>query len=477
MARPSQLLLQKFPFQPTQGQLRLFALVDEFLEKKGEKPAVLVLRGYAGTGKTTLVSALVKVLPDFDYKSMLLAPTGRAAKVMSGYSGRAAFTVHKIIYKSGAEEGSGHLSFQMQKNYSKQTVFLVDEASMLSEEASFGKRGLLTDLFGFVFQHPSNKLILIGDGAQLPPVGQEQSPALDVSYLQRTFRAEILSCELTEVMRQEQDSGILVNATALRMLLAQSPPVIKFETGRFRDIFKMNGSRMEDGLRYAYDKFGVEHTIVICRSNKNAVMYNQYIRRAIRFAEDELEAGDVLMVVKNNYALTNEEIPGGFLANGDFVEVQKIISFEEMYGFRFATVRLGLVDYPETESFETKIILDTLHTSTPALSPEQNRDLYSKVLEDYQDLALTKERNGALRKDPYLQALQVKFAYALTCHKAQGGQWKAVFVDQGYLKDEPLETGFVRWLYTAITRASEELYLVNFHSRFFVGQNVNGQDS
>jgi ATP-dependent exoDNAse (exonuclease V) alpha subunit len=308
----------------------------------------------------------------------------------------------------------------------------------------------------------------VGDGAQLPPVGREQSPALDKTYLQSTFQLSVLDLELTEVMRQERDSGILMNATKLRQQLAQELPEIQFETSRFPDIFKMTGERMEDGLRYAYEKYGMENTIVICRSNKNAVMYNAYIRRTIRFAEEELEPGDLVMVVKNNYALDKEEIPGGFLANGDFLEVQKIISFEEMYGLRFATVRLKPVDYPEIEAFQAKIILDTLHEATTSLSQEQSLKLYHQVLEDYQDLANKKDRNEALRKDPYLQALQVKFAYALTCHKSQGGQWKAVFVDQGYLPDDKVDAGYVRWLYTAITRATSELFLVNFHPKFFV---------
>ncbi|UII27266.1 AAA family ATPase [Fulvivirga maritima] len=466
MPRPSQILKNKFPFEPTPGQLRLFEQVDRFLEEKREK-SVLIIKGYAGTGKTTVVSTLTQVLPLFNSKFVLMAPTGRAAKVMSQYAHRVAFTIHKRIYKQVGNETEGP-SFQRQKNYSKNTVFIVDEASMINEDRSYGSRGLLSDLFDFVFSEESNKLILIGDDAQLPPVGQLISPALDKDYLEGAYSASVHHAMLTEVMRQEGDSGILMNATGLRNLLSTEKPQIQFTTKGHQDIFKMTGERMEDGLRYAYDNFGMENTIIICRSNKLANNYNQYIRNRIHFYESELEVGEMLMIVKNNYLFTPDDVPGSFLANGDFVEVMKIVSFEEMYGYRFATLHLRMVDYPTETTFEAKVILDTLHSETPSLTSEQNRELYEAVSEDYQDLASVRERREAIKKDPYMNALQVKFAYALTCHKSQGGQWNAVFVDQGYLKEDGIDAEYVRWLYTAVTRATDQLFLVNFNKKMFV---------
>ena len=330
MAKPSEILASKFPFEPTKGQLRLFDLFDDFiLKEKLDKPTLLI-RGYAGTGKTTMVSAVVKMLPYFNFKYVLLAPTGRAAKVMSGYSKRAAFTIHKKIFHQVAEPGGG-LKFKRQNNYHTNTIFIVDEASMLSDQSDFGKNGLLTDLVDFVFAKENNRLLLIGDVAQLPPVGSTESPALEVDYLRANFKMEAESLELTEVMRQEQESGILHNATNLRNELTKDKFQPRFSTTPFDDIFKMTGERLEDGLRYAYDKYGTENTVIICRSNKNAVQYNQYIRRSIQFREDELEAGDILMIVRNNYFFLPENAPAGFLANGDFVEVQKIVRFEEFY--------------------------------------------------------------------------------------------------------------------------------------------------
>ena len=466
MPNPSDILKNKFPFTPTPGQLRLFSQVDEFLKEKDEK-SVLVIKGYAGTGKTTVVSTLTQVLPLFNKKFVLLAPTGRAAKVMSQYAKRVAFTIHKRIYKQVGDASEGP-AFKKQKNYAKNTVFIVDEASMIHEDKSFGSRGLLSDLIQFVFSEESNKLILIGDNAQLPPVGQLISPALDKDYLESGYGVSVHHSLLTEVMRQEGDSGILMNATDLRNQLEKDKPEILFSTKGHKDIYKMTGEKMEDGLRYAYDNFGMENTIIICRSNKLANNYNQYIRNRIHFYESELEAGEILMIVRNNYVFTPDDVPGSFLANGDFVEVMKIVNFEEMYGFRFATLELRMLDYQSETSFAAKVILDTLHSESPSLNSDQNRELYEAIMEDYQDLASVKERREAMRKDPYLNALQVKFAYALTCHKSQGGQWNAVFVDQGYLKEDGIDTEYVRWLYTAITRATDQLFLVNFNKKMFV---------
>ncbi len=466
LAKPSEALQKKFPFDPTKGQLTLFKLLDDFILDKTSKKPTLVIKGYAGTGKTSVVTSLVQVLKYYNYKSLLLAPTGRAAKVMAHYASRKAFTIHKIIYK--LKQDDEKLVFRKQKNYHKNTIFIVDEVSMVSDVAEFGAKSVLADLMQYVFEEPSNKLILIGDNAQLPPVGQSESPALQLDKLVSDYKLSLNAVEFTEVMRQEQNSGILINATQLREKIRANKLEIFFETKRFKDIFKMQSQRMEDGLRYAYDKFGVENTTVICRSNKSAVQYNQYIRRTIHFYENELEAGDFLMIVRNNYAILPEDSQAGFLANGDFVEIMKVGLIEEIHGFRFATLNLRLVDYPEEPIFEAKVTLDTLYSNTTSLSSEENRKLYHAVLEDYTDLVNNKERLKALKNDPYLNAIQVKFAYALTCHKSQGGQWNAVFLDQGYLTEDMINKDYLRWLYTAITRATNELYLINFKPEFFV---------
>ncbi|OOG77171.1 ATP-dependent RecD-like DNA helicase [Algoriphagus sp. A40] len=465
--KPSVLLGRYFPFAPTTGQAEFFRKMDDFLMKSPSEKPVFVLKGYAGTGKTSVISALVKVLPHLDMRSLLLAPTGRAAKVMSNYSGRGAYTIHKIIYKPKGDPGTMGGGFILQKNYYKDTVFMVDESSMLADDGGMSGN-LLWDLIQYVFSGKDNRLLMIGDTAQLPPVGSEYSPALDAGYLLRHYRLEADQIELWEVMRQRLESGILFNATALRDQLLQQEPKVKIQTGTFRDIFKMTSERLEDGLRYAYEKYGTENSTIVTRSNKAAVQYNLYIRRAIHFYEDEITAGDLLMIVKNNYTYMAESEKVNFLANGDMVEVMKIRGFEEMYGLRFATLELRLLDYPEEPFFEAKVILDTLYSPSPSLTREQYRSLYDLVSQDYADVANKTERMEFIRKDPYLNALQVKFAYALTCHKAQGGQWKAVFVDQGYLQEDQVDRDFVRWLYTAITRATEELYLVNFSPTFFV---------
>jgi ATP-dependent exoDNAse (exonuclease V) alpha subunit len=440
--------------------------MDDFLTEKSQKNT-FILKGYAGTGKTSVLAALVKALPSMNIRPLMLAPTGRAAKVMGGYAGKTGFTIHKIIYKPlNTNSGEG---FSLQKNYYQNTLVIVDEASMLADDQGSGNH-LLRDLLDFVFEQHSNRLLLIGDDAQLPPVGSEKSPALDGGYLAHHFRLNVKETILTDVMRQQADSGILYNATNLRNELIKKQPQIYFFCKAFKDFFRMSGERLEDGLRYAYEKFGVDETIIITRSNKMGVQYNQYIRRTIFFYEEEISPGDRLMIVKNNYTYMEESEKINFLANGDFAEVMKIRSFEELYDLRFATVELRLVDYPDEPYFEAKIILDTLYSPTPGLEPEKWVKLRSQVLEDYSDLSSKSEIRESLRKDPYLNALQVKFAYALTCHKSQGGQWAAVFVDQGFLTDEQLDRLYIRWLYTAMTRAKEQLFMVNFHGKFFINE-------
>ena len=465
----AQLLAKRFPYKPTSGQIEFFEKIGAFIvnEAPEHNRDCFLLRGYAGTGKTTLISSLIGVLPRFGYKSVLLAPTGRAAKVMSNYAKKPAQTIHKKIYRQVADPGSGSLHFQRQKNYHEDTLFIVDEASMISDDADFGGKGLLTDLIEFVFENKGNKLMLVGDTAQLPPVGRDGSPALDADFVARSFNMSVYEQELTEVMRQEESSGILANATQLRNELAMPEPTIRLNTRSYRDTFTMPQTRLEDGIQYAYRKFGRENTVILCRSNKTAVQYNQFIRRMINQSEDELDAGDMLMIARNNYTTLEEDSPAGFLANGEFAEVLKVRKREELHGLRFATVTLRLVDYEEQPEFDAKIILDTLHSATPALGQTESRALYDSVQKDYLYIKTKKERAEAVRRDTYLNALQVKFAYALTTHKAQGGQWSAVFVDQGYLPDPTVTHEFVRWLYTAMTRATDELYLMNFSPQFF----------
>lgn len=467
---PSEQLRKKFPFKPTNGQLRFFDQLDDFLiEEKGLEryQDCFLLTGYAGTGKTTIISTVIKVIAEYGYKSVLLAPTGRAAKVMSSYSQKIALTIHKKIYKQTSDAFSGNMSFSRQKNYHTNTLFIIDEASMITDDADFGNRSLLDDLIAFVFENTGNKLLLVGDIAQLPPVGKDLSPALDKVYLEQNYDLSVFAEELTEVMRQDERSGILFNATQLRTQLKSETPQVEINTKSFKDLFRMTGEKLEEGMHYAFNKFGAENVIILTRSNKAAVQYNEYIRRIIHFAEDELDAGDRLMIVRNNYTVLEEDSPAGFLANGDFIELLKIRRTEEMHGFRFADVSIRLTDYDKQPPFDAKILLDTLHTTTPSMPAEDNKKLYDRVVADYADIASKKERMEAIRKDPYLNALQVKFAYALTCHKSQGGQWSAVFIDQGYLPNDQVNTEFIRWLYTAITRATDEVFLMNFHPDFF----------
>ncbi len=398
---------------------------------------------------------------------MLLAPTGRAAKIMSQYSGRQAFTIHKRVFQQNTDPESGQWQFSRQKNYHHKTVFIVDEASMLQDNANYGQSSILADLLAYVFENGDNKLILIGDTAQLPPVGESESPALSGAFLSGKHQLKVWEYELTEVMRQDAGSGILLNATHLRDTIRKNALHIQFKTNGYPDVYKMTGEKLEEGLRYAYDKFGNEGTIIVCRSNKAAVMYNAYIRRQIYFYEEEIDAGDVIMVVKNNYHFLSKDAASGFIANGDFAEVRKIVSLEENYGFRFATLSLQLVDYPDSPPFEAKVHLETLHSNAPSLDAERHKQLYEAVRQDYADITTKKGLREALAQDDYLQALQIKFAYALTCHKAQGGQWEAVFVDQGYFTSDMLDAAYLRWLYTAVTRASKELYLLNFQPNFF----------
>ncbi len=465
----SRLLLKKYKHTPTPGQAALFELIEKFLEDETEERPVFLLNGYAGTGKTSFLSTLVKVLPKAGWKSVLLAPTGRAAKVMASYTGKGAQTIHRKIYKQVEDPSSGNLSFERQPNKHEGTLFIVDEASMISDTRDFGRNSLLYDLITYVFEGTENKLLLIGDEAQLPPVGMSISPALDISHLSDFYRTEVMRHTLTEVVRQEENSGILTNATSLRVQLHEKEPLIHLKTGGRNGFYRMTGEKLEDGIRYAYEKYGRENTIIITRSNKAAVQYNRYIRNRIDYSDNELDNGDLLMVVKNNYTILGEESEAGFIANGEFVEVRRIGREEEMHGHRFLNVTLRLIDYPDEPEFDTLILMDTLYSNAPSLSQEEHKQLYESVLQDYFWVKNKRERKKMVNEDKYLSALQVKFAYALTCHKAQGGQWNAVFIDQGYLPENQADAEYLRWLYTAITRGIEEVFLVNFNPSFFTG--------
>lgn len=458
-----------FPFNLNSGQeLLLQKLSSFFLSETNDQ--IFIMKGYAGTGKTTIVRSLVKALPAINGKTVLLAPTGRAAKVLSNYTRKSALTIHKKIYIK-EENTSGAISFKLRPNIHKDTVFIVDEASMISNARGLsfgGNTSVLDDLLSFVFNGLNCKLLLIGDTAQLPPVGLDVSPALDPEYLKVAYYFSVEEFVLTEVMRQTQDSGILMNATTIRSeIAAQSNKQPHFSLNDFKDITRINGEELEDELNSAYNNYGAEDTMIICRSNKRANIFNQQIRARIRWQEDEISAGDYMMVVKNNYFWLPEESKAGFIANGDIVKLQRVGNIQEMHGFRFADVKLKLIDYPDEPELETRILLDTIMSESPALSSEDNKKLYHAVWEDYEHIRTKKERYKKVKEDPFFNALQVKFAYAITCHKSQGGQWPCVFVEQGYLTDEMVNTEYLRWLYTALTRASEKLYLVNFNPAFF----------
>ncbi len=462
------LIEQHFGKQPTAQQREVFGLLDQFLNSEDESQCFL-LKGYAGTGKTTLISALVKVLPRLKLKSVLLAPTGRAAKVISNYSGKKAFTIHKKIYRK-KNAASPEMNFVLGDNLMENTIFIVDEASMISDMVhDYSRQSLLEDLVSYVYNGKNCKLMFVGDTAQLPPVGSELSPALNKEILSSDFRLKVLSYELTDVVRQEKESGILYNATQLRKLIRKGKQTFpKFSIRAYRDIFRMTGERLVEGLNYAYDKYGMENTIVICRSNKNANAYNQNIRNRILYREEEITGGDHIMVVRNNYFwLKPEDNSGDFIANGDIAKVRKVRRIEEQYGFRFAELVIELLDYPDQEPLSCKVLLDTLYTESPSLSSTDQKRLFDALMEDYQHIENKRFRMEELKKDPYYNALQIKFAFAVTCHKAQGGQWPAVFIDQGYLSDEMLNTEFLRWLYTGVTRSNSELFLVNFSDQFF----------
>ena len=466
------LILSHFPHNPTRGQWDTCAAMACFLYDSDPR-SVFLLKGYAGTGKTSLVSSLIQTLPALRVSSLLLAPTGRAAKVISSYAERPAYTIHKKIYTT-VIDSSGAVRTVRAVNKHSYTLFIVDEASMIGIESTSSRQSLLEDLIDYVYDGNHCRLMLIGDSAQLPPVGQSESPALDECYLSAAFSLNIFSAELTEVVRQKQLSGILAGATALRSQITTLPggeeAVLPLFNPNGVDVIRLSGEDLMETLYREYGDFSLDQVVVICRSNKRANLFNQGVRNSVLFREEEVNAGDYLMVVKNNYYWLDEESSIGFIANGDIVEVLSVRNVQELYGFRFADATVRFVDYPDEPSRDCKLLLSTLYSESPSLTGEEANTLYNNVMEDYVDLPHKADRLRELRQNPYYNALQVKFAYALTCHKTQGGQWRTVIVDQGFLPpDMKLDKEYLRWLYTAFTRATDRVYLLNFESRFFDG--------
>ena len=459
---------------PTEGQRTVLYHLSAFLLSEKPSPTYL-LRGYAGTGKTTMVTTLVKTLPLLGMSYQLMAPTGRAAKVLSGYTGKTASTIHRKIYRF-QQYADGSLRMTRAENKAKNTVFIVDECSMIPDDFSNG-RSLLDDLINYVFSGENCRLLLIGDNAQLPPVGLEISPANDINVLKNSFGLTVASFELTEVMRQEEESGILYNATALRNVETFHETSLQlplFTTNGFSDVHRIEPQEFEELLWQNFNGKNSNEAVIICRSNNRANMYNQAIRARILQEEGEISTGDKLMVVKNNYFWTDEEQKISFIANGDMIELMRINNTEEMYGFHFADVEIQLTDYQEEPNLSVKILLETLKSDSPALTQEESDRLHKAVEEDYMDIPNKRDRYKAMRQNPYFNALQVKFGYALTCHKTQGGQWPTVFLDAPYINNvethgrASLQIGDLRWFYTAVTRAQKQLYFVNFNDDYFV---------
>jgi len=465
------LLLKDFPFTPTQKQDILLQQLSDFIfEPKNN--SIYILKGFAGTGKTTVIGIIVKNLWKIKMSSVQLAPTGRAAKVISNYSDKPAHTIHRKIYYPKRERGGG-VSFTLQRNKHRNTIFIVDEASMISDNAAesklFENGSLLDDLMAYVYSGHKCKLLLIGDQAQLPPVKMDLSPALDARNLQMQFDKTVKSIELDEVMRQAETSGILKNATRIREFLNDELyEDFKFDLSGQDDVVRLiDGHEIMDALGDSYREYGNEGTAIIVRSNKRANLYNQQIRSRILFKEEEVSAGDYFMVVKNNYFWLDAKSEAGFIANGDIIEILEIFSIKELYGFRFAEVKIQMTDYPNLAPFETVLLLDTLTSETPSLSYEEGNTLYQEVMKDYADETSKYKKFMKVKNNKFFNALQVKFSYAITCHKSQGGQWETIMVEQPYLPNG-MDKDYLRWLYTAVTRARKKLYLIGFKDDMFI---------
>jgi ATP-dependent exoDNAse (exonuclease V) alpha subunit len=463
-------LQNKFPFKPTVKQDIFFQKIAEFITNDN-KDEIFVLKGYAGTGKTTVISTIVNNLIEINKKYVLLAPTGRAAKVIANYSNKPAFTIHKKIYFPKKSSGGG-VSFTLQPNKHKNTIFFIDESSMISdvvqESKMYENGSLLDDLISYVYSGENCKMILLGDTAQLPPIQLDISPALNTDTLALNYQKEVFSIEFDEVMRQEEKSGILYNATELRELLKEFFfDSFKFRVKGFKDIIRLtDGYDIQDAINAAYSNYSIEDTAFIVRSNKRANQYNQQIRSKILDKESELSTGDFLMVVKNNYFWLKDSDTAGFIANGDIIEVLEIRNIKELYSFKFANVKIRMVDYPDQKPFETVLLLDTITSESPSLTYEESNKLYEEVMKDYEHETSKYKKFQKVKENEYFNALQVKFSYAITCHKSQGGQWNTVFIEQPYLPDG-IDKDYIRWLYTAMTRAKDTLYLIGFKEDSF----------
>lgn len=458
-----------FGFEPTDSQRKTMEALSQFIYEKGEQ-FLFILQGYAGTGKTSLVSALVKALEEVHIRTILLAPTGRAAKVISQYSGKKAYTIHKWIYRLTTRDEL-RIFIRKENRYSH-TLFIVDEASMISTENISndvpGMNNLLEDLIDYVHSNEHNRMLFLGDDAQLPPVHASESPALSHDYLYSAFHLHIRGSKLTDVVRQNLNSGILYNATGIRHKIAANDLSFPFFSQHiFLDFQRVTGENLEDLLNHLYSNHDCDDIVTITRSNKRAYLFNCEIRRRILYRENRICTGDYLMNVKNNYYWIEEDSEVGFLANGDIMEILAIHKQEELYGFTFADITVRLCDYPNYPPIDIKIILESIEVEAPSLSYASLQQLYHSIAEDYAEITNKRIRYLKIKNDPYLNAVQVKFSYALTCHKTQGGQWKHVLIDQGYISEENLDKEYLRWLYTAITRSTTKVYLVNFEDRMF----------
>jgi len=464
-----QQILVHFDHAPTEDQNRLIMELERFLKEKDGKQ-LFILKGYAGTGKTSVLGAFVKALTHFKLKTRLLAPTGRAAKVLSLKASKEAFTIHKQIYrrKSSVDESAG---MGLAPNLHTNTVFIVDEASMIADysvlnDGGVSSRNLLDDLMEYVYAAKNCRMIFLGDEGQLPPVGCDHSPALDANYLKNNyFGLTITEFSLTKVLRQSDESGILFNATQLRSLEDEETPT--FRTKGFKDLIRLPGDEFQDTLESSYGNHGMEETMIITRSNKRANAYNNQIRSRILWYEEPLCSGDCLMVVKNNYYWVDDQSKMGFIANGESLKVIRVKKVEEMYGFEFALVIVKFIDYDEIPEMEVLVFMESLQVEAPSIPRQRLRELFYAIEQDHLHEKNKRKRYERILKDPYFNALQVKYAYAVTCHKSQGGQWASVFIDQGYIEPEMINKEYHRWLYTAITRASEKVYLVNFPDDYF----------
>ena len=459
-------VLEQFPYDPTKDQLQLIHELVSFVQLR-DHASMFIMKGYAGTGKTTLVSSFVRMLGKIAQKPVLLAPTGRAAKVLAAYAGERAFTIHKKIYR--IQEGvDGNIEIALQPNKYKNTFFIVDEASMISyskepEPTSiFGNINLLDDLVRYVYSASNCRLILIGDSAQLPPVFFSESPALNPEWMSKRFHLRTFCFEMREVVRQSSESGILFNATILRnMLLENKTEFPAFLTGPFNDFTRLNHEETGEQIMQSFDHRELQNSLIICRSNKRASLFNQNIRKRVLFMEDEINSGDIMMVVRNNYFWLPDNAEPGFIANGDMIKINRIRRQENLYNFRFADIQAEMTDYPEEPDLEARILLDILDSEKASLPNSDSKALFDAVSAEYADIRSKAARLSSIREDQYYQALHVKFGYALTCHKSQGGQWKHVFIDLGNLRGIQPDREYLRWLYTAITRATEKVFLMN----------------